>query len=89
MTKFKRVCISLNEELHKKMQQTAESMGMTLSSWIKFIARDKIGYFERNKDKYFITQPTVESTQPTVEEKNVTEEEFEKILDEYVNDRKR
>lgn len=86
MTKFKRVCISIDENLHNEMKKTANQMGMTLSSWIKFIARDKIGYFKRNWTKYYV-QPLDKKYEelPEDEEEDISEEEFEAL---FTGDRK-
>lgn len=48
MRRFKRVNISIDESLLLVMKETAHDMGMTLSSWIKFIAIDKIASFEKH-----------------------------------------
>lgn len=48
----KHTMLNLDEKLVKMMKKTSKLMGMTLSNWVEYIARDKIAYFLRNADKY-------------------------------------
>lgn len=54
MKKTKRYCISMDEKLHDLIEKTAKLMHMDFSSFLDFIARDKVAYFIRNSENYFM-----------------------------------
>jgi len=90
---YKRINISLDPTLHEQMTKCAKAMGMTLSGWIKFVARDKIKFFERHKDKYFTFEINKQAEKDSEEELMLENQQilvntFEDLLrkyDEYVD----
>lgn len=81
MKKFKRLTISLDEEIINRMKETADKMNMSLSKWIRFIAENKIRYFDNNSNKYYHKEKNTLNQCETIQEiKEDDEEDFEKFL---------
>ena len=51
MKKNKSVKVYFNEDMAKKLAYVAKSEGMSVQSMLVFLARQKIAYFERAKEK--------------------------------------
>ncbi|MBQ8162961.1 MAG: hypothetical protein IJZ93_01150 [Clostridia bacterium] len=51
MKKSKSIKINFNDETAKKLAYVAKSEGMSVQNLIVFLARQKISYFERAKEK--------------------------------------
>lgn len=63
--------LNLDDRLVALMRNVAKSMGMSLSEWISFIARDKIDYFLRHKDNYCLPPDNKESEEYKLWEKDI------------------
>jgi hypothetical protein len=51
MKKNKHVKVYFNDDMAKKLAYVAKSEGMSVQSMLVFLARQKISYFERAKEK--------------------------------------